>query len=75
MMLFTSETSLTARIAARGQEQAALKLPDNLRCVKITRHDYISKFLVKIDVSQVLEEVNNYPFVLLCLRVLLGLSQ
>ena len=40
MMLFTSETSLTARIAARGQDQAALKLPDNLRCVKITRHDY-----------------------------------
>ena len=40
-MLFTSETSLTARIAARGQEWPALKLPDILRCAKITRRDYI----------------------------------
>ena len=40
MMLFTSETSLTARIAAGGQEWPALKLPDILGCAKITRHDY-----------------------------------
>ena len=44
MMLFTSETYLTARIAARGQEWPALKLPDNLLCAKITHRDYTKLF-------------------------------
>ena len=39
MMLFTLETSWTARMLVRGQEWSLLKLPDKFQCVKITRRD------------------------------------